>query len=690
MGDPAHPPPPPPYESPSERRRAVRESLRVTRRVGKEGSGEVLGRYDPGEAVGGSLKPYAPGRSDRQNQSPPIQSEEISKREPDCKSLATMASKEVQANSGAGSGRDGRPAGNATPDPRRRGLASTTANQIARVHVPPQPVGLLMAPPVGGGEQGGLAERPTRPKPTGGVSAVSLSRRRALLDADMAMEEDGNWDDGSEMEGLGFNQEDASKIGGTVNMEDDVYLEFDDEEESIKEKPDAPKEAPGKNALLVTDLDEAAQPYATKLDSVPVWVRIYDVPWGKQDDVWGRRYGNGLGEAIEVDVPASEQEKKEFLRVRVRLPYDRRLQTHITTGVKGKPRDVKNFKLKYERVPYYCSHCGFMGHKKDVCEKRRLGVPSLEYDAHELRCSPYKKFEHRTFFVPAGGQASAKRNLSFASFGSAESYKRFDQRQSRERRRNSVTPEHGNSHAGSVNHETMPPLMDDPALAVNMVVQEIGNEGVEGETILVKPEVEENLAERVDAMLMGPSQNTHQQAPSEGRDGAQPIIQFPDDEGQGTAEHGCHMQVSLTADMLAKLQQVHAQARQDTSSGYSWGQGPRPSDMIPALQGLSSLQVSFGSVNDISMPAADTVLGKRGAEDHEVQGERLELSLGLDYGGEENAGTSRKGKAQDLGKKQPGRRDVEMVYKRNRKMAPTGHTATGNLTRPNVWSRQEQ
>jgi hypothetical protein len=154
------------------------------------------------------------------------------------------------------------------------------------------------------------------------------------------------------------------------------------------------------NALVVTCLDATAQPSETKLNSVPVWVRIYDVPWGKQDETWGMRYGNGLGEAIEVDVPASKEEKKDFLRVRVRLTYDRRLQTQITTDVKGKPREVKVFKLKYERVPYYCSHCGFMGHKKDDCEKKRLGAPSLDYDAHELRCSPYKKLEHRTYYAP--------------------------------------------------------------------------------------------------------------------------------------------------------------------------------------------------------------------------------------------------------------------------------------------------
>ncbi|KAM0892234.1 hypothetical protein ACQ4PT_025875 [Festuca glaucescens] len=35
------------------------------------------------------------------------------------------------------------------------------------------------------------------------------------------------------------------------------------------------------NALIVKDIDNALQPSETILDSVPVWVRIYNVPWGK-------------------------------------------------------------------------------------------------------------------------------------------------------------------------------------------------------------------------------------------------------------------------------------------------------------------------------------------------------------------------------------------------------------------------
>jgi hypothetical protein len=39
------------------------------------------------------------------------------------------------------------------------------------------------------------------------------------------------------------------------------------------------------NALIVKDLDETAQPSELVLNSVPVWVHIYDIPWGKQDKV---------------------------------------------------------------------------------------------------------------------------------------------------------------------------------------------------------------------------------------------------------------------------------------------------------------------------------------------------------------------------------------------------------------------
>nr|XP_051189975.1 uncharacterized protein LOC127303265 [Lolium perenne] len=246
------------------------------------------------------------------------------------------------------------------------------------------------------------------------------------------------------------------------------------------------------NALIVTDLHESLQPSETALNIVPVWVRIYDVPWGKQNEIWGYIYGDGLGKTLEVDVPASEQQKKEFFRVRVNLPYDLRLHTRIIAGEKGRPQEAKIFKLKNEQVPYYCSHCGFMGHRTYDCEKRRMGTPSLDYDTNELRCSPYKKFEHITYYVPPA--APVKRGLSFSSFGSVGSFKNFDQNVPMTRRRSSMTPDYVPSQADSVDeNNSMPPLMEDP-LQDGVVLEEAD--------VPMQAEVESTLVAQVDAMLV--------------------------------------------------------------------------------------------------------------------------------------------------------------------------------------------
>ncbi|KAM0859415.1 hypothetical protein ACQ4PT_047201 [Festuca glaucescens] len=140
-----------------------------------------------------------------------------------------------------------------------------------------------------------------------------------------------------------------------------------------------------------------------------------------------------------------------------------------------------------------------------------------------------------------------------------------------------------------------------------------------------------------------------------GKVAVKPIIQFPEEDETQAGEQNCHIQVTMTKDMLAKLQQAHDQARQQTHiSQASQSRGPRPSDMIPALQGLSSLQVSFGSVNDITMQPADSVLGKRAADDQEAQCEQLDLSLGLVHGQKTKGGTPKKGRTQAQGKEQSG------------------------------------
>jgi cytochrome c len=168
------------------------------------------------------------------------------------------------------------------------------------------------------------------------------------------------------------------------------------------------------NALLVQPLKGDERPSATDLTSMPIWVKMYDVPWDKQNEANGRKWGSRLGRVVEVD--ADKSTYRDFLRVRIEIPINKRLETHITTGVKDRPETHSTYILRYERVPYFCFWCGFIGHNDTVCEKKRRGIPSLGYDSN-LRCAPMRKYEYRQAHAPPAVQPMAKKGLDFSSSG---------------------------------------------------------------------------------------------------------------------------------------------------------------------------------------------------------------------------------------------------------------------------------
>jgi hypothetical protein len=128
-------------------------------------------------------------------------------------------------------------------------------------------------------------------------------------------------------------------------------------------------------------------------------------------------------------------------------------------------------------------------------------------------------------------------------------------------------------------------------------------------------EVVSTLADQVDKMIVDPGQEVQRQEPWMGKDASLPIIQFPD-EGEEAVDHRqeSYVRLGMTADMFAQVQALQVQT-DVASKGSSRATGSRPSDMIPAMQGLSDLHVSFGSMSEVSMSAADTILGKRTAEE---------------------------------------------------------------------------
>jgi hypothetical protein len=234
----------------------------------------------------------------------------------------------------------------------------------------------------------------------------------------------------------------------------------------------------------------------------------------------------------------------------------------------------------------------------------------------------------------------------------------------------------------------MPPLED---IVPGDIFQPIGiDDGFDDDEQAVEEDVEQNLLNKIDSMQMeGQVQGAERkQTPGQPRElmgrPSVPIIQFPEEDNAAVAENRQgQANLFINPNILAHMQQMSGDSRGGTL-------GPTASDMIPALRGLSNIHVSFGSATDVAMTPVDSILGKRSAtEEEEVQGNRLELSLGLNYGERDVDGQQKRGKQQQASggrgsKPQRGGRGG------TQKMKATGHVSTGKKARPNVWSRQEK
>ncbi|KAK1626172.1 hypothetical protein QYE76_000487 [Lolium multiflorum] len=563
----------------------------------------------------------------------------------------------------------------------------------------------------GGGDQGGTGEGPTHPKPAVGTVAAlgQPDARLAIMCADEALE--GNWD-GEQAEGKNAGPE--ARLAGDTTVDDEFCMEEDDDEETPVVAPTmwrmlaryySIKAAnytlihkhftevwrvrgkmifkPLKDnffiitfsqegdykfveqggpwihqgvACLIAPFVDSAQPSDTVLDTVRLWVRFYDVPWKKQTKEYGETLGSKFGKVVTVDVDAEGLELSEYLRVRIDWPLSQRLLARfkITKG----QQVAKIYHMRYERVPFFCFHCGFIGHNEEQCEQRIMGAPSLQYDA-TLRCSPKRKFQSRTVSTP--DEPAAKKFLSFN------------------------TPE------GSVNSSSLgiPPMAGRQARAdqgvpsTDIPVAVDANDGFEEQERRTGEEIERDLANTVHNLQL--KQCTNKEV---GKQDRSPIatVEVPGSR-PATQGIGCSKEeVRLAPNAMQIMQNLTP----ITSNSRGTPSGPNSSDMIPPLRGLSQLGIPL-SDSDVSMADGESILGKRTAGEDAAtdgMGQKLDLSLALNCNAT-GGGKLKKGRRAGTTEGQEEKKDghVESVAARTRRRIATGHSKPGNLTRPSVEPR---
>jgi hypothetical protein len=98
------------------------------------------------------------------------------------------------------------------------------------------------------------------------------------------------------------------------------------------------------DALLLVHYDGLVRPSEVKIETIPLWVRLYDLPDATMKEAFGKQLGSQLGRYIRSDCNFLG-----YVRVRVDYPLIKPLLPEMK--VKIKRRGLMNIILRYENVP---------------------------------------------------------------------------------------------------------------------------------------------------------------------------------------------------------------------------------------------------------------------------------------------------------------------------------------------------
>ena len=95
------------------------------------------------------------------------------------------------------------------------------------------------------------------------------------------------------------------------------------------------------------------------------WVQIWGLPFENLSEDVGKDLGNNLGRYLETDKRMWLMEQARFLRVRVDIPFNKPL--HRGGNILNLDEEKTWVNFKYERLPFFCYVCGYLGHDEKHC-----------------------------------------------------------------------------------------------------------------------------------------------------------------------------------------------------------------------------------------------------------------------------------------------------------------------------------
>jgi hypothetical protein len=173
------------------------------------------------------------------------------------------------------------------------------------------------------------------------------------------------------------------KLGSVEKLGDYCFkLEFEKEEEKIRAIDGGLWRHRG-GTLIVVHYVGLVRPSEVRIESIQLWVCLYDLPAAMMTEQCAKQLGTQLGRYIKAD-----SRFPGYMRIRVDYKLSKPLATELKVKIKG--RGITSIMLKYENVPHFCFVCGRMGHAAANCEESVVEDQGIKF-GEELRASPPRR-----------------------------------------------------------------------------------------------------------------------------------------------------------------------------------------------------------------------------------------------------------------------------------------------------------
>lgn len=122
-----------------------------------------------------------------------------------------------------------------------------------------------------------------------------------------------------------------------------------------------------RRALVMRRLQEGENPRSVDLNTMDLWVQVYDLKVGFMSEKIITEVGNSIGKFVASYLSNFTGVWREYFRIQVTIDVNQPLKRRMK--IKKAADDWYWISFKYENVPLFCFICGVLGHSEKFCSR---------------------------------------------------------------------------------------------------------------------------------------------------------------------------------------------------------------------------------------------------------------------------------------------------------------------------------